>query len=154
MVFIYKHEKGDMIFDDKNIFNLITDKGKRKIWVEKTNPNAHYAQIWFNKKNLRVHHILMGTPLNGLMIGHLNGNGLDNRLENLKVVRRRENAYNRKTNKHGKYGRWVSKARNGKFIARIAFSLGTFDTPLEAHEIAKKYVKENFKDIFIHKDFI
>lgn len=88
--------------------------------------------------NLFLHHAVVGRPLKGLVVDHINGNGLDNRLSNLRIVTRRENTHNQK--RHREKGkivgacwdkskkRWVSCIRiNGK-----QKFLGRFKTEKEA----------------------
>ena len=62
-----------------------------------------------------MHVVILDTP-KGMDTDHINGNGLDNRRENLRIATRRENMQNQK-NRHrrktSKYpGVWWSKQRN------------------------------------------
>lgn len=43
-----------------------------------------------------LHHVIIGRPLNGLQVDHINGDKLDNRKENLRIVTLRQNNQNRK----------------------------------------------------------
>lgn len=47
------------------------------------------------KRGMRLHTFIIGKPPDGLVIDHINGNGLDNRRENLRFVTPKENARNR-----------------------------------------------------------
>jgi len=51
------------------------------------------------RKNIFLHHAIMGSPPAGLESDHINGNRMDNRKENLRFVTRRQNCQNRH---HGK----------------------------------------------------
>ena len=141
----------EVIFDDEKTFLLITNNNKKKLWVDHTNKNTPYCGVWIGK-NVKVHHCIAGHPLKGMMIGHLNGNSLDNRSENLKVVTRSENQYN--VNRKGEYGRWVTKTKNGKFLARFNISLGTFETAELAHLAGLNYFKNTFKDFYLKEEYL
>lgn len=82
-------------------------------------------------------------------IDHINGNGLDNRLENLRLVSRQENAKNRKITKnikHGVFGisfckplnKWRAMIKNNNVLEHI----GYFDTKDDAVEARKSKEKE------------
>jgi hypothetical protein len=85
-------------------------------------------------------------PSNGLVIDHINGNGFDNRLRNLRYVTSRENVscenVKRKKPKASKYpGVSYNANSNGKkkwrsILAhnKIKYSLGTFWTEEEARD--------------------
>lgn len=85
-----------------------------------------------------MHRLLMTSPT-GTMVDHINGNGLDNRKENLRVVTNSQNLMNRGKNKNntsGYKGVLWDKVRN-KWIALIGFNnkniyLGRFFTKNEA----------------------
>lgn len=49
-----------------------------------------------------IHHAIVGFPLNGLIVDHINGDGLDNRRENLRFVNYRENLKNSQLRRDGK----------------------------------------------------
>lgn len=49
-----------------------------------------------------LHHAIMGKPLNGKLIDHINGDSLDNRKSNLRIVDRRVNRINTERTRNGK----------------------------------------------------
>lgn len=70
-------------------------------------------------------------------IDHINGNTNDNRIDNLRIATRAQNAANRM--RKSKYGTGVDATADGKFVARITVPgtrnriyLGRFDTKNEA----------------------
>lgn len=104
------------------------------------------AQNERKQTNLRLHRIIMERVLGRELvqdedIDHVNGNGLDNRRENLRLATRSENCANRgkqSNNKSGYKGvHWNNEKQ--KWVAFIGFKrkkfyLGQYDTPEEAYE--------------------
>ena len=67
----------------------------------------------------RLHRYIMNCP-KGVCVDHINGNTLDNRLENLRLCNHQQNMYNRKTPKTNTSGHvGVSLNRVGNWRARI-----------------------------------
>ena len=70
------------------------------LWVAHYDRNRIYVQRALPKENgvqksEKMHHAILGYPPEGLMIDHINGNGLDNRKCNLRFVTNRENCQNK-----------------------------------------------------------
>lgn len=109
---------------------------------------ANSTQVQGRKRGL-MHRIIMGAGKTE-MVDHINGDGLDNRKENLRIATGSENMHNMhkysQKNCNGFIG--VAKVKSsGKFYAQIkieskVYYLGTFDTPEKAH---KRYVEEKRK---------
>lgn len=92
---------------------------------------------------VKMHRVILGlTPGDGLMVDHINGNKLDNRKGNLRIVTNGQNIMNsklRKDNTSGQKGVTQKKTgpRKGRCLARIRFNnkriaLGFYKTFLEA----------------------
>jgi hypothetical protein len=89
-------------------------------------------------RELKLHRFLLGEP--ALEVDHINGDSLDNRLCNLRLVTRAQNCKNRlisKNNKSGYKGVHFEPKR-GKWIAQIKhelkhYSLGEYSSPEEAY---------------------
>lgn len=88
------NNKQTAIVDD--LYYDLINKYKWKIFKSK-NFDITFAIIDNkNKRSLVFMHHLILQPLPGFYIDHINDNGLDNRLENLKLVTHRENQFNKK----------------------------------------------------------
>ncbi len=83
-------------------------------------------------------------------VDHKDGDGLNNRWDNLRVATRSQNHANSKRASDNTTGfKGVRKQRNGRYQARIAIKgkrlhLGTFQTPEAAHAAYCKAAKELF----------
>lgn len=108
-----------------------------------------YARMGIRRKEKRINavmHRMIWEQAHGaieeeVQIDHINGNTLDNRLENLRLVTNRENAYNRRKRREGKTtSQFVGvswKRDERKWYAQIfingkAHSLGRFTSEIEA----------------------
>jgi len=113
-------------------------------WFALKQKTGIYARRSISKHcKIAMHTQIMNTPL-GLEIDHIDGNGLNNRRTNLRVVTRRQNQQNKHILKRSpllgvsfdsRHNKWQSKiCVNGK----IKF-LGSYDSDTEAHI---RYVQE------------
>lgn len=101
------------------------------------------------QRKMRMHHMIIGFPLNGFQVDHINGNRLDNRRCNLRIVSHRENSHNSKCHRNGtKSSRFigVSLDRN-KWVAQISINgkrknLGRYSTEEEAVDVYNNYLRE------------
>jgi hypothetical protein len=111
-------------------------------WSVSTKDGYQWAQTSFRqqgvKQTLKLHHLIMGKPLKGYCVDHINGNALDNRRANLRSCTRQENTYNQ-TKVRGEVGyRGITKV-GSRYRAMIShqgkrISLGSFATAKEAAE--------------------
>lgn len=53
-----------------------------------------YPCTWMNGKIMKIHHMIIGRPDEGLVVDHINRDRLDNRLANLRFVTQGENVRN------------------------------------------------------------
>jgi hypothetical protein len=111
-----------------------------------------YASHTFDGKYKYMHAFIMKTPT-GMVTDHINGDGLDNRRENLRICDQSINNFNRiglnKRNTSGFHGvtlekggkKWkVSIQINKKYIY-----LGTFISPFEASKAYEEYKYDHVK---------
>lgn len=101
------------------------------------------------RSRIAMHRVLLKAK-KGQICDHINGNGIDNRLSNLRICSKYESAWNKKTFVTKKLaaikGVTIVRDRNGVpsyWIARITHKkrriyLGTFKTKLEAEKAYKK----------------
>lgn len=97
----------------------------------------------------RLHHYVVGFPLNGLVVDHINGDGLDNRRANLRIVSNSVNVLNRhhgkkKTSRYPgvqwteKLGKWRVEIKNP--ADRKTTHLGYFHKEEDAHGAYLEYM--------------
>lgn len=77
------------------------------------------------RRTIYMHHLFVPSS-QGMVIDHINRNGLDNRRSNLRLVSGAENLKNRKSIKNGVY----FSQRNRGYV--VAITLGSFATKEEA----------------------
>lgn len=109
---------------------------------------------------IAMHRELLGLRCgDGMEVDHADGDGLNNRRENLRCCSRSQNAKNRKKSLHGTTPFKAVYREGRKFRARITVDgvrlhVGTFNTAEEAHvayvEAARKYHGE-FANDGVHK---
>lgn len=104
-------------------------------WRRIRRRGTYYAEACVNGHTVLAHRLLMNPPA-GFVVDHINGDGLDNRRENMRVCTQGENARNRVGVGKGSPFKGVS-FRDGKWRARITvnrrgIALGRFVTEEDA----------------------
>lgn len=110
---------------------------------------ARSIRVGLNQKHVKMHRVIANTP-KGMHTDHINGDGLDNRKENLRICTNAENLRNqgKQSNNTSGFKRVGWDKRNRKWAAYIRLNykkihLGLFPTPELAHaaycEAAIKY---------------
>lgn len=78
----------------------ILDKGKEHLckynWCFQGGYAVRYIYAREKRWAVYLHHAIIGRPLNGMVVDHINHNSLDNRIQNLRIVTIKENCQNRK----------------------------------------------------------
>ena len=105
-----------------------------------------YAQMWDGQVSL-VHRWVMGAkPRDGKIVDHINGNKLDNRRSNLRIVDASGSSQNVSGRGRSRF-RGVYPTRSGRWQARVKFQgmvhyLGNYATEEEAAAVAEAKRRE------------
>lgn len=131
--------------DSGLLYNRISRRGANKGSVagSRSHPGEHdpYIRVWVDGQRYYLHRLIWiyhyGHIQAGKVIDHINGNPLDNRIGNLRVVSYRENYTNSRRSKKNTSGyTGVCKSRR-KWMAYITvcgtrINLGRYDNPDDA----------------------
>jgi len=114
------------------------ERVNRYKWCLSRTGKQLYAQRRTGGKTIRMHQFIMNPP-KGMVVDHIDGNGLNNRRSNLRICTRPENNLNRRRhprNTTGFKGVYQNK-KTGKYSAQVCLKgkptrLGSFVTAVEA----------------------
>lgn len=135
---------GDLAYIDLNrgrvaVIDLsdmpLVDVGRN--WSARSAPGREYAvrvsTVSGVSTYLLLHRVIMNPPA-GMVVDHIDGDGLNNRRSNLRVCISRDNTRNRRKPKHNTSGHMgVKRLYNGKWSARIRGNhIGVFASKEEA----------------------
>lgn len=118
------------------------------------NEQTVYAYTRISGMHITMHRLLMNSPV-GLQIDHINRNGLDNRLENLRLATPTQNRRNgslQSNNSIGLKGVRFTRAGLSKpyratiYVQRRQIHLGSYATPEEAAAAYDRAAVELFGD--------
>lgn len=130
------------IVDDEDFDSLSKHK-----WYAAKRGYGFYAQRQSKLiTNIQIHRVVLGAK-KGEEVDHMNGDTLDNRKSNLRLVNRSQNEWNRGKQKNNTTGYKGVICRDGVFIARIRvfgklINLGSFRSKEEAAEAYNEGAKE------------
>ena len=121
-------------------------------WYAQRSKHIKLGSKRYTSKTIYLHRELLNAP-KGVRVDHINGDTLDNRLENLRLCTQQENTRNTKSRKgsSSKYLGVHLHKQSGKYRAQIKLdggkkSLGLHSTPEEAalayNEAALRYFGE------------
>jgi hypothetical protein len=142
---IYLYKKNKIIS-----FSIIDKEDFEKVKTHKWVLNGDNYVI--NSKNkLLLHHLILGKPIKGKEIDHINHNPLDNRKNNLRFVNRSQNNMNRLVspyNKSGKIGvSWFNSIKKWRVYSSVnnkQVNLGYFKSKRKAIKARINY-ENNYK---------
>ena len=126
------------------------DRLNRYKWHTQTGGRTYYARSRENGKIIRMHRLITNAP-KGLVVDHINHNGMDNRKANLRICTYAENSHNRRCGRRGssKY-KGVSRCKKKElFLACIRcdgkyYHLGRFKSEIAAAKVYDTMAKELF----------
>jgi hypothetical protein len=144
-------KNGDKILVDDEDFETLS-KYKWHIGDKDIRKNKYAKHCLWKKgnktKSIYMHRMILHVR-KGRCIDHINGNGLDNRKENLRICNRTENQHNRKIQSNNTSGFKGVCPWRGKYMASIRNNkklhfLGYFIDPKEAAVAYNERAKELF----------
>jgi len=91
-----------------------------------------------NRKTVSMHRLIMGNP-EGLVIDHINHNGLDNRKSNLRAVTFSENQKNLRADSIPRQQNLWEYVNNNRKIPLSEYEFIKTNIHLSAKQLAKKY---------------
>ena len=133
--------RGMVAIVDAEDFHLVDGrKWSAKVDGEHVYASSNGRDNRGQRKTLRLHRHILGVTSSGVEIDHIDGNGLNNRRENLRIVTKAQNQHNRKksaNNTSGFKGVFWHRAA-GKWAAAIRLNgkrshLGLYVRPEDAH---------------------
>jgi hypothetical protein len=114
----------------------------------------NYTQSRCIRKIIWMQHAVVGQPVNrNYCVDHINGDKLDNRRENLRIITRRENCLNKQSHRNGRFpdARIHIKIKDGNYrvywssqirIGKKRIHLGMFRTEQKASFAYMKALKK------------
>jgi hypothetical protein len=106
-------------------------------WCATSSGSTTYACRAHHGKSIMMHRLIMKPP-KGMLVDHIDGNGLNNCRSNLRLCTRQQNACNSRTRPgSSRYKGVCYERRYNKWVAHIAckgrcYYLGSFDSEIEA----------------------
>lgn len=131
------------LVDDEDFERLNKHK-----WYCRNGYAVRMTKFSLGKRQAILMHREIISPPQGLVVDHINGDGLDNRKKNLRACTHAENIRNQKLNRLNTTGYKGVCVNSKKWIARIKINgkllyLGRYNTPEEAAQVydeaARKY---------------
>ncbi len=120
-------------------------------WALRSIKNSELKYAYNKHSKVWMHRMILNAP-KGLLVDHINGNGLDNRKTNLRLCTHSQNMQNRKIHKNNKTGYkgvyWDNEKKRFMFQVRCGLKIKreAFDTPEEAYMGYLHYSKLYFKE--------
>lgn len=110
---------------------------------------AHSTHSKADRKRITMHGLIMGPP-QGMVVDHINGDGLDNRRSNLRIVTVQQNSFNQPSRKGSSkfkgvcFDKETSKWRATIRVGGKKVSLGRHESEEDAAHAYNTAAKEHF----------
>lgn len=140
---------------------LVSDEDYERVsayrWRAGMGTVTWYASSGTGKGVILMHRFILDAP-SGMMVDHKNGNGLDNRRENIRLCTRHQNGQNHITSPAGRSGyTGVRSAPGGRWYASITvyrqrLRLGCYNAPEDAAIAYNHAAAEHFGDFATFND--
>lgn len=91
------------LIDDEDYGRAMEAVGKGRWYAHAPSPSPTLVYACSGSRSISMHRLVTDAP-KGMDVDHINGNGLDNRRQNLRVCTRRENSRNKKLRCDSKSG--------------------------------------------------
>ena len=85
-----------------------------------------------------LHHMIVGYPINGLVVDHVDRNPLNNKRDNLRIVSQSQNMYNKESSEYEDL--YVVHVPNRRLNWRLSIPFGHFATQQEAIDERDKII--------------
>lgn len=110
--------------------------------------SAGYVQMYHEKQVCLLHRVIMGcTTRDGKIVDHINGDILDNRRSNLRLVTPSQSSRNRMSIYQSPHGYGIRICRNKYQVSftrqGVIHHLGTFATLAEAETVRDRFLNQN-----------
>lgn len=125
-------------------FTILDDEDYEKLrWFTWRIYRKNYKGSWLcyvgrrEKGKMELMHRIILQPEPGLVVDHINGNGLDNRRSNIRICTQSQNMKNRKVTRRSNSGYHGVRRCRGRWLASIKIDgrntrIGWFDDPMQA----------------------
>lgn len=147
-----RYDSQDLLLDDTDKLRL---RGIKFHIVRTNKKGKEYVTFNKNSKTVYLHRFLLNAE-SGQEVDHINGNGIDNRRNNLRICTHRQNQLNQKKRKnciskfkgvslkndHGRKKSWIARIHvNGK-TKILGYFLTEIEAALKYNDAAKKHYGE------------
>ena len=145
--------KGKTALIDDEDYHLVNQFKWYAIVRRSAKSERWYVETSNQGKHILMHRFILEIP-SGLQCDHINGNGLDNRRCNLRIVTNTQNQMNtnkRKNKCSSRFKGVVWDKERRKWIAYITLNqkshyLGRFSSEIEAAKVYDKAAKKHFRE--------